>query len=264
MIFLRNLLFKLLFYGGSVPIVLTTPFSALLGWRAMVAHTHFWTRWHGWTTRNILGIDQRIEGARFGDMTSGGAPVLYAAKHQSMYETLELGRMLHTPAIVMKQELTDIPVWGWAARRYGVIVVDREASAGALRRMLKEARAALADQRSILIFPEGTRVAPGEQPELARRVCGAVSNAKDPGCAGGDRQRARMAEAWAENPRHRYFPLWRPDPARFAARGSGAACACRDQRAGRARRLIVRAAEIRRGVVLPLFDDAAPHRARLR
>ena len=180
MIFLRNLLFKLLFYGGSVPIVLTTPFSALLGWRAMVAHTHFWTRWHGWTTRNILGIDQRIEGARFGDMTSGGAPVLYAAKHQSMYETLELGRMLHTPAIVMKQELTDIPVWGWAARRYGVIVVDREASAGALRRMLKEARAALADQRSILIFPEGTRVAPGEQPELRAGFAGLYQMLKIP------------------------------------------------------------------------------------
>lgn len=180
MIASRNLLFKLLFYGGSVPIVLTTPISALFGWRAIVAHTHFWTRWHGWTTRHILGIDQRIEGARFGDMTDGGAPVLYAAKHQAMYETLELGRMLNTPAIVMKQELTDIPVWGWAARRYGVIVVDREASAGALRRMLKEARAALADKRSILIFPEGTRVAPGEQPELRAGFAGLYQMLKIP------------------------------------------------------------------------------------
>lgn len=177
---LRNLLFKLLFYGGSVPIVLTTPISALISWPALVAHTHFWTRWHGWTTRHILGIGQRIEGARFGDMASGGAPVLYAAKHQSMYETLELGRMLHNPAIVMKQELTDIPVWGWAAKRYGVIVVDREASAGALRRMLRDARAALSAKRSILIFPEGTRVSPGEQPELRAGFAGLYQMLKIP------------------------------------------------------------------------------------
>ena len=177
---LRNLLFKLLFYGGSVPIVLTTPISALISWRALVAHTHFWTRWHGWTTRHILRIDQRIEGGRFGDMAFGGAPVLYAAKHQSMYETLELGRMLRNPAIVMKQELTDIPVWGWAAKRYGVIVVDREASAGALRRMLRDARAALAAKRSILIFPEGTRVEPGEQPELRAGFAGLYQMLKIP------------------------------------------------------------------------------------
>ncbi|WP_404373361.1 lysophospholipid acyltransferase family protein [Sphingomonas sp. MMS24-J45] len=180
MIAVRNWLFTLLFYVGSVPIVLTTPISALIGWRALVAHTHFWTRWHGWTTRHILRIDQRIEGARFGDLQFGGAPVLYAAKHQSMYETLELGRMLRNPAIVMKQELAEIPVWGWAAKRYGVIVVDREASAGALRRMLRDARAALAANRSILIFPEGTRVAPGEQPPLRAGFAGLYQMLKIP------------------------------------------------------------------------------------
>lgn len=172
---LRNLVFGLVFYTGSVPIVLTSAISALFGWRAMVAHTHFWTRYHGWATRNLLGIRQRIEGQPF-----GSGPVLYAAKHQAMYETLELGRMLRNPAIVMKQELAEIPVWGWAARRYGVIVVDREASAGALRRMLREARTALAAGRSILIFPEGTRVAPGEQPPLRAGFAGLYQLLKIP------------------------------------------------------------------------------------
>ena len=77
-----------------------------------------------------------------------------------------------SPAIVMKAELARIPVWGWAARRYGVIVVDRAASAGALRRMLREAQAALGEGRSILIFPEGTRVPPGEQPPLESGFAG--------------------------------------------------------------------------------------------
>lgn len=175
MIAIRNLMFKIVFYTGSVPIVLATALSTVFGWKAVVATTHFWTRFHGWTTRAILRIDQRIEGERFTD-----GPVLYAAKHQSMYETLELGRMLRNPAIVMKQELTDIPVWGWAAKKYGVIVVDREASAGGLRRMLQQARAALSTGRSILIFPEGTRVAPGEQPELKAGFAGLYQMLKVP------------------------------------------------------------------------------------
>lgn len=172
---LRNAVFALIFYGGSVPIVLGSIVAAAFGWRAMVAYTHFWTRYHRWTTRALLGIDRRIEGDPFPP-----GPVLYAAKHQAMYETLELGRMLHNPAIVMKQELTDIPVWGWAAKRYGVIVVDREASAGALRRMLREAQGQLAQGRSILIFPEGTRVAPGEQPPLRAGFAGLYQMLKIP------------------------------------------------------------------------------------
>lgn len=172
---LRNLAFAAIFYGGSVPIVLGSVVAAAFGWRAMVAYTHFWTRFHGWTTRALLGIDRRIEGDPF-----PAGPVLYAAKHQAMYETLELGRMLHNPAIVMKQELTDIPVWGWAAKRYGVIVVDREASAGALRRMLREAKVQLEAGRSILIFPEGTRVPPGEEPPLRAGFAGLYQMLKLP------------------------------------------------------------------------------------
>ena len=158
---LRTIAFMIVFYLGSVPIVLLTPITTLFGRKALIVHTHIWTKFHGWTTEHILGIHRRLEGELYAD-----GPVIYAAKHQAMYETLELGRMLRTPAIVMKQELASIPIWGWAARKYGVIVVDREASAGALRRMVREAQAELALGRSILIFPEGTRVAPGERPPL--------------------------------------------------------------------------------------------------
>ncbi|WP_034157648.1 lysophospholipid acyltransferase family protein [Sphingomonas sp. ERG5] len=172
---LRTLLFQLVFYTVSVPIVLATPISALFGRKAIIANTHLWTKFHHWASRTILGIHQRVEGSQF-----DSGPVIYAAKHQAMYETLELGRMLRTPAIVMKQELASIPIWGWAARRYGVIVVDREASAGALRRMLREAKVALAEGRSILIFPEGTRVPPGEQPPLRAGFAGLYQMLKIP------------------------------------------------------------------------------------
>jgi 1-acyl-sn-glycerol-3-phosphate acyltransferase len=99
-------------------------------------------------------------------------PVLFAAKHEAIFEAMELSRLLGSPATVMKRELARIPLWGWAARRYGVIIADRSANAAALRSMMKDAKAALAQGRSVLIFPEGTRVKPGEAPELRSGFAG--------------------------------------------------------------------------------------------
>lgn len=157
---LRSLLFALVFYGLSVPIVLLAPIPALLGQRVLMRYAHMWAGFQTWCARWILGIRVRVEG------TVPQGPVLYAAKHESMFETLELARLLHGPRVVMKRELTRIPIWGWASRIYGVIPVDRQASAKALREILREGEKALAEGRSVLIFPEGTRVKPGEAPPL--------------------------------------------------------------------------------------------------
>ena len=89
-----------------------------------------------------------------------------------MFETTELQVLLDGPAMAIKRELARIPVWGWATRRYGAMVVDREASATALRQMLRDAKVAKEAGRSILIFPEGTRVAPGERPPLKSGFAG--------------------------------------------------------------------------------------------
>lgn len=163
---LRTILFRLVFYGGSVPIVATVPISALFGQRVVIAHATVWTRFHRWAARALLGIHVRIEG------TIPDGPMLYAAKHQAMFETLELQSLLHGPAMVLKEELARIPVWGWAARRYGALVIDRSASATALRQMIREGKAAKAAGRSVLIFPEGTRVRPGERPPLKSGFAG--------------------------------------------------------------------------------------------
>src|SRR3546814_21052628 len=72
----------------------------------------------------------------------------------------------------MKAELARIPIWGWAARRYGIIVIDRESSGAGLRRMMREAQATLARGRSVVIFPEGTRVVPGARPPLRAGFAG--------------------------------------------------------------------------------------------
>ena len=163
---IRTLVFRALFYGLSVPIVLSVPISAAFGQRAMIRHAHFWGRTHRFLMHWVLGIVTRVEGAPV------AGPVIYASKHQAMYETLELPLVLHGPAVMLKRELSRIPVWGWATQQYGAIIVDREASGAALRSMMRQAEAAKQAGRSTLIFPEGTRVKPGEHPPLRSGFAG--------------------------------------------------------------------------------------------
>lgn len=163
---LRTWLFQAVFYGGSVPLVLVTPFTALAGRRVLVANVHLWCRFHRLACALILGIRPRTIG------TPPAGQYLYAAKHHAMYETLELVLMLGDPVVVIKQELTRIPIWGWAIQRYGAIVVDRDASATALRALMQQAKAAREEGRSVLIFPEGTRVPAGEKPPLKSGFAG--------------------------------------------------------------------------------------------
>lgn len=163
---IRTIVFNIAFYGVSVPVVLTVPVSALFGRRAVIAHASFWSSLQRWLARPILGITVRVEGTR------PAGPALYAAKHQAMFETLELEVQLDGPAMVVKQELARIPVWGWAIRRYGALIVDRQGSATALRGMIREGTVAREAGRSVLIFPEGTRVAPGQRPPLKSGFAG--------------------------------------------------------------------------------------------
>lgn len=162
----RTAAFGLLFYGGSVLFVLATPVSVLLGRRVLLANVHGWIRWH----RLVAWLTLRIR-CRFEHRPPPGQ-YLYAAKHHAMIETFELVLELGDPVVVMKRELAQIPIWGWAARRYGMIVVDRDASGTALRQMIREAKAALASGRSVLIFPEGTRVPTGATPPLKAGFAG--------------------------------------------------------------------------------------------
>lgn len=160
MAFVRSLLFALIFYGGTVPAVLLSFPISLFGTKAIRGWAHLWCRYHELCARWLLGVRTRVEG------TAPRGACLVACKHQSMFETLEIIPLLDEPAMVMKRELADIPLWGWVTRRYGVIPVDRRGGAAALRRMMRAAEAAIAEGRPIAIFPEGTRVPVGSTPPL--------------------------------------------------------------------------------------------------
>ena len=156
----RTLLFALFFYAGTAVVVVLALPAAAIGKGVLQPLIHGWARWHRWCARFLLGVRTRIEGE-----PRQGATIV-VAKHQSMFEAIDMLVLLDTPAVVMKKQLTDIPGWGQAAKLYGVISIDRDGGAKALREMLTRARAAIADGRPIMIFPEGTRVLPGETPPL--------------------------------------------------------------------------------------------------
>jgi 1-acyl-sn-glycerol-3-phosphate acyltransferase len=125
-----------------------------------------WAGWHRLCACWLLGIKVRVEG----EMPSG--PVLIALKHESFFEAIDLTQLLDNPAVFAKAELMQIPVWGLAGRRYGLVEVHRDQGAKALRHMLAAARAFSAEGRPLAIFPEGTRIAHGESAELKSGFAG--------------------------------------------------------------------------------------------
>jgi 1-acyl-sn-glycerol-3-phosphate acyltransferase len=156
----RSVLFAAIFYPATVLWVLAGMVASLFGPGPTLKVVLSWVELHHWLTGNVLGIRPRVEG-----VLPQGA-YLFAVKHQSMYETLEMVRLTRLPAIVMKKELADIPLFGFLTRQYGVIPVERSAGARALRAMVAAGKQAIAAGRPVIIFPEGTRVRPGESPPL--------------------------------------------------------------------------------------------------
>jgi 1-acyl-sn-glycerol-3-phosphate acyltransferase len=163
---LRSILFTLLFYPGTLVYVLGVIVLSPFGTPVVRRIVHGWSAFHYWLVRHVLAIRFEWDG----EIPAG--PYLIAVKHQAMVETVEALRFARTPVVVMKRELTTIPLFGWVTRRYGVIGVDREAGAKALREMMARGREAAAEGRPVVIFPEGTRVAFGDRPLLRAGFAG--------------------------------------------------------------------------------------------
>ena len=155
MVYLKSLVFNSLFYVGTCVLVIVMGPVLLLPSRFARAVARFW----GYMTHLLLamiGIKQSVHGNRHLDRQ-----VLYAVKHQSAWETVVLALLLHTPVFVLKRELLRLPLLGWYFSKAGCIAVDRSAGMRALRKLRDDAVTAASGGRSILIFPQGTRVAPG-------------------------------------------------------------------------------------------------------
>lgn len=126
--------------------------------------------------RVMCGIRYEVRGEQY--RPTGGA--LVASKHQSMFETLAFWKILDDPAIILKKELAYLPFFGWYAMKLKNISVDRSAGAKALRGMLKQARERASEDRQVVIFPQGTRLKPGEEESYKPGVIGLYSAMKAP------------------------------------------------------------------------------------
>lgn len=160
MAIIRSLIYAAIFYPATVLWVLAGLVATLLGRKQTFAVVLSWVDLHHWLASHVLSIRLRVEG----EIPSG--VYLVAVKHQSMFETLEMVRLTNLPIIVMKKELADIPLFGLVTRRYGVIPVERSAGANALRSLVEEGALAIKSGRPVIIYPEGTRVHPGQSPQL--------------------------------------------------------------------------------------------------
>lgn len=144
-----------------LPLLVGPPHWALAGQRV-------WARLTLWLARVLGGVSWEMRGIERLPQRGG----LIAAKHQAAWETVVFLALLPGPCYVLKRELLRIPFYGWYARRSGMIGVDRSGGAAALRALLAAAEAAAAAGRTLVIFPEGTRVPPGRTGRLQPGVAG--------------------------------------------------------------------------------------------
>lgn len=157
MTFLRSLLFNLSLILWTLLTGLVSLPVLLLSREGVLKVADIWTDGVILLLRLWCGIRHRVEGQ---EHVQPG--VVYAAKHQSAWETIALWRILNRPVFVLKKELISIPVFGSYLKRVPHVAIDRKAGSQAMRQIIEQSRMHILDGRSIIIFPEGTRTAPGE------------------------------------------------------------------------------------------------------
>lgn len=161
MMWLRSLLFNVAFHSWTAVLaLLAVPVAIVIGPPVWVFRLgRFWAGGVLW----LLGLFCELKHRLIGLEKLPPAPFLLASKHQSAWDTMIFSQFLDNPSYVLKRELTRIPFFGWALLRVGCVPVDRSGGATALKSMVKAARARVDEGRSIVIFPEGTRTAPGSR-----------------------------------------------------------------------------------------------------
>jgi 1-acyl-sn-glycerol-3-phosphate acyltransferase len=153
----RSLLFNIAFWLWTGVMVICELPLLLCSRQAMQAGARFWEQGVQRLLSAIVGLRYEVRGRE----RIPAEPAVLAIKHQSAWETLAIHLLLADPAIVLKQELTRIPLFGRYLLHAGMIRIDRRAGGRALRSLVEDARGALARGSEVVVFPEGTRAPPG-------------------------------------------------------------------------------------------------------
>ncbi|CAM2976603.1 1-acyl-sn-glycerol-3-phosphate acyltransferase [Brevundimonas diminuta] len=154
----RSLIFTLWLYLSMPLFAIGLSPALLMPHGVAIAVIKLWARFVLFGLRWIAGVKVEVRGLEHRPT----GPALIAAKHQGMLDVIAPFAFLDDACFVMKKELMPLPFFGWFAWKTKMIAVDRAAHAKALKDMVRQTRARLAEGRQILIFPEGTRTTPGE------------------------------------------------------------------------------------------------------
>lgn len=176
LIFIRSLIFNICFIAWAfIASVIFSPLF-LISRPASLHCGRPWAKGVLFLARHILGITHELKGAEH--ITN--QPVIYAAKHQSAWDTVIFLSLLDAPCYVLKRELLRIPFWGWYLWRMGMIAIDRSGGASTIKQMVKDAKERVAEGRTIVIYPEGTRTIPGAEPNYHPGILALYSQLKIP------------------------------------------------------------------------------------
>lgn len=161
MLLIRSLIF---YVGLGVSTLIFGPVCLLLFPLPFARRYFFVTRWTAfnlWWLKVTCNLDYVVEGRE--NIPDG--PVVIMCKHQSTFETLALQLMFVPQVWVLKRELLWIPVYGWGLASMAPIAIDRGSAIKSFRRIVREGEKRLRQGASVVIFPEGTRITPGEKGE---------------------------------------------------------------------------------------------------
>jgi 1-acyl-sn-glycerol-3-phosphate acyltransferase len=156
----RSIAFNALFYLNTFIYLVAALPTFFMPYRAIIAVAKSWGRTNLVLLRVVAGIDCEVRGRK--KIPKG--PIIVASKHQSAWETFALLPLLENPVFILKHELQWIPIFGWLTIKGRMVPVRRGGGSQTLADMVERARIELADNRQLIIFPEGTRRPAGAEP----------------------------------------------------------------------------------------------------
>lgn len=210
---IRSILFNIVMYVSMIAIALAFTPLVLVDRKWAPVWMRIFARWTRFTLRWIAGLRTEVRG----EIPTTGA--LIASKHQSFLDSILLFSVLPAPRFIMKKQLAWIPLMGWMALQAGFIPVDRGKRGAAIKKMMADVEKGRATPGQLIIYPQGTRVAPGAH--LPTRWAPPPSTASSISLLSGGGQCGRLLAAARDlSPaRHRRGGVPAADPARPNGRG---------------------------------------------
>ncbi len=159
MIYIRSAIFYVVYFSWTIFITTLGFPIAIFSYRKVIYIAHVWSYGCMLIMKYICGLSWRIEGIE--NMIDGAC--IIASKHESTYDSMFVYRILWRPVAVIKKELCWVPWFGWFLIFAKMILIKRNSGASAIKQIIKESKKFIDDDRPVIIFPQGTRVKPGEK-----------------------------------------------------------------------------------------------------